>query len=162
MQITGEQMLKAGITEEQIEILLKGNSNTMGDSVPVKKLEVTTTSDLSSYTDSSIVELPEFSEGQPLVAKIKRPSLLFLASKGGIPNSLLSTAGKMFTGNTSDVNNKEMLKEIYDVCYTMAQSALVEPTVEDIEKAGMSLTDEQLMFIFNYTQTGVKALEKFR
>ena len=55
-----------------------------------------------------------------------------------------------------------MLKDIFDVCVVIAKAALVEPTYEDIKNAGMELSDNQLMAIFSYTQTGVKALDSFR
>ena len=38
----------------------------------------------------------------------------------------------------------------------------VEPSWSELKNAGIELTDEQYMFIFNYTQEGVKALEPFR
>lgn len=177
MQFTGEQMLEAGFTEEQIKRLL-GNTKEGYKIEPanifsgiqehqknMKPMAVTTLHDLQTYTNGSIVKLPDFAEGQPLVARLKRPSMLALAAHGQIPNSLLTTASQMFTGDVNQqvaVNDSNVLKDMYDICHTMAQATLVEPTLADIEKAGLELTDEQLMAIFNYTQAGIKALENFR
>lgn len=183
MQFTGEQMLEAGFTEEQIRRLL-GNTkegHKIVDSanifpgvqehhkntkpINMKSMAVTTLHDLQTYTNGSIVKLPDFAEGQPLVARMKRPSMLALAAHGQIPNSLLTTASQMFTGDVNQqvgINDSNILRDMYDICHTMAEATLVEPTLADIEKAGLELTDEQLMAIFNYTQAGIKALENFR
>ena len=177
MQFTGEQMLEAGFTEEQIQRLLANTkeghriehanifSTVQEHNKNMKPMAVTTLHDLQAYTNGSIVKLPDFAEGQPLVARLKRPSMLALAAHGQIPNSLLTTASQMFTGDVNQqvgISDSNVLKDMYDICYTMAQATLVEPTLADIEKAGLELTDEQLMAIFNYTQAGVKALENFR
>ena len=54
------------------------------------------------------------------------------------------------------------MKQLYDVLDIIASETLVEPTYEDIKNVGLELTDEQMMFLFNYSQQGVKALESFR
>ena len=172
MQFSSEQMLEAGITEEQVMRLIgnknKPFSNNMKQSkLPEesKPLQVTTLHDLETYCEGSIIKLPDFAEGQPLIAKLRRPSMLAMAAHGNIPNSLLTTAGQLFTGNSRqsvDTNDPNMLKDMYDICRSMAEASLIEPTLQQIEGAGLELTDEQLMAIFNYTQAGIKALENFR
>jgi len=44
----------------------------------------------------------------------------------------------------------------------VAKEAFAEPTYAEIEAAGLELTDAQLLAVFNYTQSGAKALEPFR
>ena len=44
----------------------------------------------------------------------------------------------------------------------VVEAALVSPTMEEIKQAGLELSDDQLMAIFSYTQTGISALEPFR
>lgn len=129
-----------------------------------KMMSVTSITDLQSYARGTVVRFPDFAEGQPLVARVRRPSMLSLAKGGKIPNSLLSTASSLFAGDGSalDTDNKQMLSDMYDVCHIICESCLVEPTLADIERAGMELSDDQIMAIFNYTQTGIKALEPFR
>lgn len=124
-------------------------------------MDITTLSQLTKYTEGQVVQLPDFAEGQPFVARIRRPSMLALAKSGKIPNSLLNTANGLFLGNTK-TNNEDLLSEIFDVLDVVCEACFIEPTYREIQDAGVELTDEQYMFIFNYTQTGVKALDSFR
>jgi hypothetical protein len=126
--------------------------------------DVTTFETLKTYTPYMVVKLSDFTDGQPLVVKLKRVSMLALAKAGKIPNSLLSQASDLFSGsrNNKTNENKNALGEMYDICRIMAQSCLVSPTLEEIESVGLELTDEQLIAIFNVTQKGVKSLEPFR
>lgn len=132
----------------------------------VKKREVNITSieDLKNYASGTIVEMPPFAEGQPLVARLKRPSILGMAKQGKIPNTLLVKANELFlqSGAGLDTEEEDTMKQLYDVLDIIASETLVEPTYEDIKSVGLELTDEQMMFLFNYSQQGVKALESFR
>ena len=125
---------------------------------------ITTVADLQSYKNGKVVQLPDFAEGQPLIARVRRPSMLVLAKQGKIPNTLMGAAANLFTkgGEGMDADNTKMLADMYDVCHIIAESTLMEPTLADIEGAGLELTDDQMMAIFNYTQVGTKALESFR
>lgn len=127
-------------------------------------MSVTSLTDLQSYAAGTIVRLPDFAEGQPFVARIKRPSMLALAKSGRIPNSLLTAAGDLFSngGSGLDTDNENMLKDMYDIMLIICESALIQPSMADIKAAGLELSDNQMMAIFSYTQTGVKALESFR
>lgn len=132
----------------------------------VKKREINITSieDLKNYANGTIVEMPPFAEGQPLVARLKRPSILGMAKQGRIPNTLLVKANELFlqSGAGLDTEEEDTMKQLYDVLDLIANETLVEPTYEEIKSAGLELTDEQMMFLFNYSQQGVKALESFR
>lgn len=133
--------------------------------VPVNKApKLTSIADLREYSKGTIVTLPEFGEGQPFVARVRRPSMLVLAKQGKIPNSLLMTANELFSGGGGgiDPDNEKLLSEMYDVCMIICEACLIEPSLKDIQDAGMELSDDQIMAIFNYTQNGVKALESFR
>ena len=125
---------------------------------------VTTPEELKSYSVGSVVELPDFAEGQPFAAMLRRPSMLLLAKTGQIPNQLLHKAGQLFAGGGAslDADDDNMLSEIYDIAMTIVKAALVAPSLDDIHNAGLELTDEQIMAIFNYTQGGVEALKQFR
>lgn len=127
-------------------------------------LSVTSLTDLQKYSEGTIVRLPDFAEGQPFVAKVRRPSMLILAKSGKIPNALLGTANELFMKGSGglDTDDPSMLGNFYDTCKVICEAALVEPTMNDIEAAGLELTDAQLMAIFSYSQSGVKALEPFR
>ena len=123
--------------------------------------EVTSISQLNEYAKGQLVELPSFGEGQPFFARLRRPSMLALAKSGKIPNSLLATANRMFDSSL-DTKNENMLKDFYTVIETILEAAFVEPTYQEIKDAGIQLSDDQLIFVFNYTQQGVKILDQFR
>ena len=123
--------------------------------------EVTSISQLNEYAKGQLVELPSFGEGQPFFARLRRPSMLALAKSGKIPNSLLSTANRMFDSSL-DTKNENMLKDFYTVIETILEAAFVEPTYQEIKDAGVQLSDDQMIFVFNYTQQGVRVLDQFR
>lgn len=127
-------------------------------------ISITSIADLQSYSAGVVIRLPDFAEGQPFVARVRRPSLLVLAKSGKIPNSLLAAAGELFTkgGSGLDSDNDKMLSDMYDIMHILCDSALIQPTLADIENVGLTLSDDQMMAIFNYSQAGVKALESFR
>lgn len=127
-------------------------------------MRITSVSDLQSYAAGTVVRLPDFTEGQPFVARLRRPSLLVLAKSGKIPNTLLVAAGELFAkgGSGLDSDNDKMLSDMYDIMHIVCEASLVQPTLADIEGAGIQLSDDQMMAIFNYSQAGVKALESFR
>ena len=123
--------------------------------------EVTSISQLNEYAKGQLVELPSFGEGQPFFARLRRPSMLALAKSGKIPNSLLATANRMFDSSL-DTKNENMLKDFYTVIETILEAAFVEPTYQEIKDAGIQLSDDQMIFVFNYTQQGVRVLDQFR
>lgn len=136
----------------------------MARAVKAKETEqVTSLEQLKQYANGNIVRLPDFAEGQPFVARLKRPSILGMAKQGKIPNSLLVKTNELFVQSGSlDTEENSMMQEIYDVIDLIASETFVEPTYDEIKSTGIQLTDEQMMFIFNYSQQGVKALESFR
>ena len=121
----------------------------------------TSIQDLISYSQGQIVKLPDFSEGQPFYARLRRPSMLSLMSNGKIPNSLVITANRLFNGKGMDDRN-ENSSEVLQLLEVICESAFVEPSYKELKEAGVHLTDQQYMAVFNYTQEGVKALEPFR
>ena len=179
--MTREDFVKAGYSDEQIEQIMsiarENNNPDNADNkfagrkisdIPTSPLfekhnKVTTIYDLQEYSRGQIVKLPDFAEGQPFVARMRRPSLLVMAKKGKIPNKLLATATDLFNGgNSHNANNDSILSDTYDVCEAIAEAALVEPTMEEIKNAGLELSDNQLIAIFNYAQRGIEALNNFR
>lgn len=125
-------------------------------------LKVTSLDQLAQYSQGQVVQFPDFGEGQPFVARIKRPSMLALAKTGKIPNSLLNTANGLFAGKGINEKDKSALGDLFQILDVICEDCFLEPTYKDLKEAGVELTDEQLMFIFNYTQKGTKALETFR
>lgn len=125
-------------------------------------LQITSLDQLAQYSQGQVVQFPDFGEGQPFVARIRRPSMLALAKTGRIPNSLLNTANGLFSGKGLSEKNKSALSDLFQILDVICEDCFLEPTYHDLKEAGVELTDEQLMFIFNYTQKGTKALETFR
>ena len=134
--------------------------------VPAPPLQPTTFNVLKGYGRGQVVEFPPFAEGQPLIARVRRPSVLALAKGGRIPNSLMSDATSLFMGtaNAKGANapSSELLSSIASLVEIIAEESLIEPTYKEIKEAGLDLTDDQMMFLFNYTQQGVKELGSFR
>lgn len=128
------------------------------------QMNITTLADLQSYAAGTIVRFPDFAEGQPFVARVRRPSMLVLAKQGKIPNTLLAAAGELFSkgGAGMDADNENMLSDVYDIMHIICEASLIQPTMKDIEDEGLQLSDDQMMAIFSYSQVGVKALEPFR
>lgn len=124
--------------------------------------EITTLEQLSNYAAGQVVQFPDFADGQPFVARVKRPSILALAKSGQIPNSLLRSANELFAGKGVDTKSEDALPELFSILDVICEACLVEPSYQQIKAAGLELTDEQLMFIFNYTQKGARALSSFR
>ncbi len=125
-------------------------------------MEVTSLEALKSYSMGQLVELPPFAEGQTFVARLKRPSMLALVKAGRIPNSLLQSANTLFISGTMDEKNKGTMSDVMEILDTVCDACFVEPTYQQIKDAGIQLTDDQMMFVFSYSQRGVKALDPFR
>lgn len=134
------------------------------DELQVIKAKVTAIEDLMRYREGEVVELPPFGPDMPFVARLRRPSILLLAKDGKIPNTLLDTANSLFTGKDSAKIKKDnkTLRDTFEVFDILCSAAFVSPTWDEIREAGIELTDEQFVFIFNYTQRGQKALKSFR
>ena len=123
---------------------------------------VTSIEQLLEYRKGQFVQLPEFAEGQPFFARLKRPSLLALVKSGKIPNQLILTANRLFNGKGMDDTKESSMPEVLEILDSICEATFVEPNYSEMKDAGIELTDEQFMAVFNYTQQGVKALEPFR
>lgn len=126
--------------------------------------EVTKIADILKWSNGEIVEIPGWKSDEPVYFRLSRPSMLALAKAGRIPNSLLARASELFSrgSGTFDSNDTEMLSESYDVLRAIADASMLEPKLSELDANGVSLTDEQLIAIFNYSQNGVNKLSQFR
>lgn len=114
---------------------------------------------VDSIKTSKIETIPGWF-GETVEVELKRPSILALAAAGAIPNPLMKTARKLFySGINPDGGD---LAEEGRVLLEVAKAALVKPSFDELEAAGIELTDEQLIAIFQFTQLGAKALDRFR
>lgn len=89
--------------------------------------------------------------------------MMKLAMEGKFPNELIVKANELFAGDSSAVNpdDDETMKSVKGVIDVIAEASFIEPTYQEI-KENIDLTDDQMMFLFNYSQQGIKALSDFR
>ena len=127
-------------------------------------MAVTSMQKFKSYQDGCEVTLPGFVADEPICVKLKRVSMLAMAQAGRIPNALLTAAAELFKNgiNLEKAQDGEDFKQIAETMTVIARESLVEPTYEELEEAGVGLTDTQLLYIYNFCQTGVDALKSFR
>lgn len=137
------------------------DSTTMENPAPQR---ATSIQELSQYAKGRLVRLPDTAEGMPLYVMMKRPSLLDLIAQGKIPNPLANTANSLFMEGSKGLNkaDSKQMKELNDILHIFCEVSFMEPTYAEMKEVGFELTDEQLMFVFNYIQAGTKALERFR
>lgn len=130
-------------------------------------MQITSLEQLKAMKKSEIIELSPFEDGTPLVAEVQKPNMRVLLTSNKIPNTLNDVAMAMFNGKTGDIATKastdiKTLKDMVAMMEVLAEACLVMPKYSDIKKAGIHLTEQQLMEILTYSQGGVKALENFR
>lgn len=130
------------------------------------ELKVTSIDEILKVAKGEVVELPGFIEGVPFIARLKRPSMLALTKSGKIPNDLLVEANKLFVNGVDaksvNVADSAMMSNMFNILQVICEESFVEPSYKELEEAGITLTDEQQLAIFSYTQSGVKALKPFR
>lgn len=127
--------------------------------------KVTSIEELRAYAQGAVVKLPSFGEGQPFYARLRRPALLGLVKQGKIPNQLLSSASTLFEGGVQSALNKmddNAMENIFEVMDAICEASFLEPTYQQLKDNGIVLTDEQMMFVFAYSQNGVRQLDSFR
>ena len=114
---------------------------------------------MDKYNSTSRVQLPGWEDDRPFEAVLRRPSLLTMAAEGSIPNELIGAAQRLFC---EGYDTSLPLDQLGRLLRRIAAEALVEPTLDQLEAAGIRLTDMQLAAIYNFSQAGVRALEPFR
>ena len=114
---------------------------------------------LTELAKGTEIELPGFEAEETISVRLRRPSLMLLASEGKIPNSLLASVEELFEKGEQ---NTVPFKERSEIFRVVAMASLVSPTWEELQSAGLNLTDLQLLYIYNFSQTGVDALRRFR
>lgn len=133
----------------------------------MEEKKVCTLEDLKKVFGGEIVDLPGFSAELPVfTVRLRRPSLMAMVKKGKIPNELLVEANSLFTRGASgamntNMNNPDAMKNMFEILDALCEASFVEPKYRDMQSAGIELTDEQLLAVFNYTQNGVDALKQF-
>ena len=130
-----------------------------------KEMNVTTLKELKKYAEGIPVQLPSFASDCPFVALLRRPSVVRLAREGTIPNDLLPAAMELFTGKKQENKKEDKLRDMgesRDVMIVIARASMVSPTYDELTEMGLELTENQLIAIYNFTQTGVQDMRSFR
>ena len=121
---------------------------------------VTPISTLKAAMAPEIVELSGFSPEEPVHFRLRRANLGYLLATGQIPNALLAKAKAMYTGpgakQTVDVLEQR------EVMLQVVKSAMVAPTYEELEEAGVVLMEQQILEIWGYAQKGIAGVLSFR
>lgn len=134
----------------------------------MENLKVTSIESLKSkgVDKGAILPLEGFYDDEPFVVRVKRVPLLGMVEAGFIPNELLTAAHNVFYGNKGAKLTPEEIgnnfKEYAEICKVIAKNSLVEPTYAELQEAGIELTDNQLVGIYSFWQSGVAALKSFR
>lgn len=125
-----------------------------------KNLRATTVASLSDIARGELIELPGWTEEKPLVARLRRASLTGMIRAGKIPNPLIGAAQRLYEGArsraTADFGDAARVMRI------VVHDALVEPSEDALEEAGIELTEQQVDAIYLYAIQGPRALERFR
>lgn len=124
------------------------------------ELKATSLDDLEKFSSGQLVELPAFAEGCPFIARLKRPSMLSLMMNKKIPNQLIVSAQELFEKGTESFNadDENAMENLFNIMEVICEASFVEPTYSAIKSHNVELTDEQMMFVFQYSQAGVKAI----
>ena len=106
-------------------------------------------------------EICGWNEGEALRVKMRRPALVNMAADGKIPNPLLKTVNVLLNGAAEAIAAVDVAESSRAVRH-IAQAALVEPKLEELEAAGVQLTDEQYMEIYAWVLGGLDGIDRFR
>lgn len=123
-----------------------------------KQLNPSTIAELKGKA-KEIIELPGFGSESPFIAELKRVSILELAKNNKIPNELLGAVSTLFLKGVNAVGSLRATAETLEY---FAKQSLVSPSYDELEAAGIQLTDPQLFAIYAFATEGTKPLLDFR
>lgn len=121
--------------------------------------------DIRGAAAATEVELSGWNPDEVFAVKLRKPGLFAMQMKGGIPNPIISTVEEMFRGKARGVTDKDHPDPGQNVAaafYHIARAAMVDPKLEELEAAGVELTDTQMTEIYAFVLGGVPNLQRFR
>ena len=124
-------------------------------------MEITKIEDIRAHGAEDIVELSGWNE-EPFVCRLRRVGLYEMMAAGCVPNPLIPVVRDLFMGMGKAVQKDLSDPEDVQAFLALARAALVEPGYQDLQEAGILLTDQQILEIFFYATRGVRALSTFR
>lgn len=128
----------------------------------MNEFKVISIEELKKVSEGEVVPLEGFYKNEPFVVRLKRPSLLNLVASKQIPNKLLNSAYSLFYGEGSGVKSEPSLVDNAEIYTIVAKAAMIQPTFGELETCGITLTDSQLIQIWQFSQFGLTALNSFR
>jgi len=105
--------------------------------------------------------LPGWGPEGDFVCRLRRPGLVAIAEAAGfVPNPLLHAIEELFfpAGRQVKLPPEQQARALREI----ARYALVEPTLDALEAAGLPLTDEQYLAIYAFALKGAEGLARFR
>ena len=108
------------------------------------------------------VELSGWTEDEPFRCVLRRPSMHQMVAGGTVPNPLIPTVERLFTATVPKEMTPDEQKRESEALIAIARATLREPSVAQLEEAGIQLTDNQIMEIYAFAITGAKGLDSFR
>ncbi|MEG2246306.1 MAG: hypothetical protein RSC84_02555 [Peptostreptococcaceae bacterium] len=130
-------------------------------------MKITSLQELKQISEGEVLEFPGFVDDKPFVARVRRFSLMGLATSGKIPNPLIMHAQRIFDNADMAMKGEKKLtkkenKEIKELENALLHEALVEPTYQEILDLNMDLSPIQKALIIEASQGETSRLNHFR
>lgn len=110
-----------------------------------------------------VVELTGWNPDETVEVKLRKPGLVALQMKGGVPNPVLAAIEGMYAGVVPNTqNNPDATKTLAQALHHVARAALVEPTMAELEEAEIELTTQQYNEIYAFVLGGTEGIIRFR
>lgn len=123
---------------------------------------LTSIEDIRGAAAAKEVALTGWNPDEAFVCKLRKPGLFAMQMKGGIPNPVLAVVQDMFAAKTKPAKDAEAEKNTAQAFYHIARAALVAPTMDELEAAGVELTDRQYTEIYAFVLGGAQGIARFR
>lgn len=118
--------------------------------------------DIAAQAAPEEIRLSGFKSGTEISVKLRTPSLYALLAENAVPNPLLSAVNRLFVSGPQPGDVERPDAEFARALMAIAREALAEPTMDELGKNGVQLTDRQLLEIAVYATRGPAALAAFR
>lgn len=122
---------------------------------------ITNIEDIKAKLDME-VELSGWTEDEPFRCVLRKPSMHQMVAGGAVPNPLIPTVERLFTATVPKEMTPDEQQRESEALIAIARATLREPSMAQLEEAGIQLTDSQIMEIYAYAITGAKGLASFR
>ena len=85
-----------------------------------------------------------------------------MVAGGTVPNPLIPTVERLFTATVPKEMTPDEQQRESEALIAIARATLREPSMAQLEEAGIQLTDSQILEIYAFAVTGPKGLGSFR